>query len=212
MPAWFANSILAVVLVTAGFAIWTLVSQNRLLKESLASNDNGRPPTWEVGERLPEIHLRGLSGETRILSDIVGNGTTIAFLTTTCPFCLDSLPAWSQANEALRKRGAGIVAISLHPLETTLAYVETHRISWPVYVLASADERPKLKVGAVPLTMTVAGNGEIKAVWLGAVKEEDVEAIVKRATAGLLSSLSNFLSHYDRASAAAEVTTMQGDR
>jgi hypothetical protein len=60
----------------------------------------------------------------------------LVFFTTTCPYCLESIPAWRSIGEAA---GADptveLIGISLDPEQETRAYLAEHCLDLPVVVL-----------------------------------------------------------------------------
>ncbi|MFQ5744159.1 MAG: TlpA family protein disulfide reductase [Acidobacteriota bacterium] len=106
----------------------------------------------------------------------------MAFLTTTCPYCEASIPVWSELAEDLSHAGIPFVGVSLHSLEQTRAFQSSQSIQWPLWVLSNPSEKSDLKVRSVPLTVLVGEDGQqMVAVWVGALKEQDVEEISERA-------------------------------
>lgn len=180
IPTWWANAILLIVGCTAGAAIWSLVIQNQMLRQALERRPVERPSTYESGEALPELPLTSLSGESRTIADITRsyNATVVAFLTTTCPFCRESLPVWERVHNELRANGGSVIGISLDPVEETQRYVEEHTIAWPTYVISDLRERSTVKVPAVPVTLAIAEKLTISGVWMGVLAAEDAPAIL----------------------------------
>lgn len=189
LPSWWANALLVIVACTAGAAIWTLVMQNRTLRDALSSSRRTAPESYQLGEQLPNVGVVDLSGESLELQDLTAEVGVLAFLTTTCPYCRNSLPVWEDVHSELTSRGLPLIGISFDPLENTRRYADEHSIEWPLYVLASDADRDLLKVGGVPLTISIAPAGVITGVWFGELAPEDSTQIIGEVTRTLATTL-----------------------
>lgn len=88
----------------------------------------------QPGDQLPELRLVSLDGAETTLPELARQVKVLAVLTTTCPFCAQSLPAWNDVAEELEGHAMGFAGISLHPVDQTRDYVRDNGIAWPVLV------------------------------------------------------------------------------
>jgi peroxiredoxin len=149
-----------------------------MLRDALTSSRRTGPESYQLGEQLPNVGLVDLSGEAVGLQDLTAEVGVLAFLTTTCPYCRNSLPVWEEVHSELTSRGLPLIGISFDPLENTRHYADEHGIEWPVYVLASDADRDLLKVAAVPLTISITPAGVVTGVWFGELAPEDSSQII----------------------------------
>ena len=87
-----------------------LSAQNRLLKTELASlraTASGSPArgVFATGTPLPAVDLESLDGALDELDAVVGPRGVIVFLTTTCQYCIRTLPVWTELESQLAERG-----------------------------------------------------------------------------------------------------------
>lgn len=168
--------------LTLAYAMWSLAEQNRALKEALAaiSESGAARRNLVAGDPIPSIQIvdqKGLHGD--LLAEVEEIGV-IAFLTTTCRFCAETLPWWTELSERLDRDGIPFMAVSLHPEGATREYAATNEVSWRLWMLPDGTERAKLAVSSVPLTLVAVG-GQVVEVWRGALRSDEVAAIHRAA-------------------------------
>lgn len=183
LPAWVSNVIVVAVVATAATAIWTLVEQNKMLKEQLNTSASGGDPLvfFSPGDALPDLELVGTTGTSSSLLTELAAGGVVVFITTTCPYCAMSLPEFQRIAEEMDRAGRSFVGVSLHPAEMTQEYVATRMLTFPLWTLAIPADRSSLKVGAVPFTITVMADGTVGEGWRGTVTEGVADMVIAAA-------------------------------
>lgn len=175
-----ANGLFLLAAAVIGYAAWSMASQNRALIESLA--EIRRPGALEdqlgPGDALPDVPLASLDGADTTTAQLAQRARVVAVLTTTCPFCEQSLAAWDEVARQLDAQGMGFAGISLHSPELTQAYVRDHEIGWPLLVI-DATAKPRLGVRAVPRTLVLGEDGVIDQVVSGRFDQEDGETVLE---------------------------------
>jgi peroxiredoxin len=167
------------VLVTTA-VIWSLVEQNRVLKARINETTQIEDPRafFAVGDLIPDVALVDTSGtRSSLLAELEGGGV-IAFLTTTCPYCAESLAAWQHIEEHLREVNRPLIGVSLHPAGMTQEYVARRGVTFPVWTAESPAEQANLKVGAVPFTVAVDAEGRVQQVWRGSIDEATANSVI----------------------------------
>lgn len=174
-----ANGLFLLAAAVIGYAAWSMASQNRALIESLA--DLRRPGDLQdqigPGDTLPDVPLVGLDGKEVTMAQLARRARVVAVLTTTCPFCEQSLAAWEEVAEQLDALGMGFAGISLHSAELTQAYAREHEIGWPLLVIDEAA-KPHLAVRAVPRTLVLDDDGVVDQVVSGRFDQQDGETVL----------------------------------
>ena len=106
-------------------------------------------------------------------------------LTTSCPFCRQTLPTWARiADSAASLRPGRIVvaAISLDSLNLTRDYVREHQLRYPVVLFPVAKLRRLYRASAVPQTLVLDHEGRILYARTGLL---DPQAVVDSIFAAL---------------------------
>ena len=175
LPEWVGSALLLSLAMGVAYVMWGLATENRQLKSELAelrAQSSILGTAMQPGDRLPTVPLTDLAGRPATLADLVPRGGVVAFLTTTCPFCKETLPAWGELARAYTARDVPFVGVSLDEVEPTRSYAHEMGVAWPLWVpeepLAASAE---LKVPLVPLTVLVGDDGVVQRIWSGALSE-----------------------------------------
>lgn len=174
-----SNGLFLLSVVVIAYGVWSVTIQNRALIENL---DNLRRPGLPEdrlarGDTLPDVPLQSLEGQVVTTAELTRQARVVVVLTTTCPFCEQSLSAWDEVARQLEAQEMGFAGISLHSAELTEAYVREHEIAWPLLVIDAAA-KPQLGVRAVPRTLVLREDGVIDQVVSGRFDREDGEAVL----------------------------------
>jgi peroxiredoxin len=165
----FAVVILAVEVVI-------IARQNKELK---------RGPSSEQLESLKAGDYFSLSGIAPLVNgtdlDTASRRQVIFVFTTRCPFCKETLPFWEKIeDQAKRVKDIGVIGICLDEHAAVKAYVEEHRLTFPVFV--AADKQllgKKNKLQGVPQTIIRSRGGRVERVWRGRLLEEQFREVVR---------------------------------
>ena len=159
LPEWGGSALLLALGIGVAYVMGALVSENRELKSEIAqlrAQSSILGAAMQPGDELPRVALTDLDERPALLPDLVPHGGVIAFLTTTCPSCKETLPAWGEVARAYGASGVPFVGVSLDDAAPTRAYALEMGVTWPLWVpeepLAASAE---LKVPLVPLTVLV---------------------------------------------------------
>ncbi len=174
-----------VVAAGVAFVIWSLAAENRELSAEITDLYAQLSSLQETtalqisiadGDTIPDTPVVGLAGETAELADLVSRGGVIAFLTTTCPYCKEMLPAWGELSREYAERGVPFVGVMLNTLEDTQQYVTEHDVDFPLW--APADPAAVgFAVAVVPYTVLVEPGGVIGGVWEGVLEESEITVV-----------------------------------
>ncbi len=182
MPEWAGSALLLTLSMGVAYVMWSLATENRELESEIAqlrARSSMLGPSMQPGDELPIVSLSDLDGRPATLADLVPHGGVIAFLTTTCPFGKETLPAWGEVARAFAASDVPFVGVSLDDAEATRAYALELGVAWPLWVpeeplVASAE----LRVPLVPLTILVGADTVVQRIWSGALSELDVAELL----------------------------------
>jgi peroxiredoxin len=156
---------LAVATIMASVLIAVLAIQKRELQERVAElwADAQLP---QVGTYLPTLALATLDGDPVQLGQ--GNAPQIlVVLTTTCPYCLASLPTWEALADSALTVGARFVGIVLDSVTKAVAYRQEHQLAFPLVVFEERRQRALYRAGTVPQTLVLDREGRVRHAAFG---------------------------------------------
>jgi peroxiredoxin len=132
-----------------------------------------------AGAMVPTFRARTLAGD----SITIGEGPDqlarqlLLVLTTSCPFCRQTLPKWNQIADSaasLRPGHVVVAAISLDSLSLTQDYVRQHQFRYPVVLFPVAKLRRLYRATAVPQTLVLDHEGRILYARTGLLEPQAV--------------------------------------
>lgn len=179
---WASSALMLVVAAAAAFMIWSLAVENREMKQEISDlyaelnalqETTALQDTLAEGDTIPDTPVVGLAGETSSLDELIARGGVIAFLTTTCPYCEETLPAWSRLADQYAARGVPFVGVVLGGATPVSDYVSRHAIEWPIWSLDDSATADDVRVSLVPYTALIAPDGVVKQVWSGVLEASD---------------------------------------
>lgn len=147
-----------------------LSNQNRLLKEGRQAKPRDQ---IKEGDTLQFIQLEPLKPGGYL--DTSASRQLVFLMTTTCPFCKETIPAWKKLSGRVGS-SIPIIGISLDSRDSTSKFVETNGISFPVAISRDAAAFKKLnKITGVPITMYREKSGRIGRLWLGRLDPQNLQ-------------------------------------
>ena len=152
-----------------------LTIQNRELQEQHGNKGD----ILKEGDEVKNFVGEALDG-TKI--DISFSDSTRQYLffvlSTSCPFCNNTLPLWNKLSMDLNSTNCNVIGISIHNLGQTIKYVESAEVRFYV-VSADSVFLTQFKIFSVPETILIKGDGTIKKIWRGELSKSNIEEIHK---------------------------------
>lgn len=125
-----------------------------------------RQLTVQVGDFVPEFRAANIFGDSVVVGAGPGPGKQLIFLlTTTCPYCLESLPAWvdlAHAVDTISRASLEVHAISLDSPEATARYAAEHGLQFSTLVFPQPRLARLYKANSVPQTLILNENGQVE--------------------------------------------------
>ncbi|MFL5802848.1 MAG: redoxin domain-containing protein [Roseiflexaceae bacterium] len=171
------GGVLAGLLVIA--LVWVLSGRNA---------QPGLPPIAETRKPAPAFALPGLHGETVRLSDYRGKVVLVNFWGTWCEPCKEETPALARVYGKLHDQGLVIVGVDLRNQERpgangdadVRAFVERYGATYPTALDVEGETARAFQIYPLPTSFFVDQSGTIRYVRVGAINQEEVEAIFTR--------------------------------
>jgi thiol-disulfide isomerase/thioredoxin len=193
---WATSALTLVMAAAAAFLIWSLAAENRELNAEVtnlyARLDSLQETTalqisYAEGDTIPDTPVVGPSGETAALAALVSRGGVLVFLTTTCPFCKEMLPIWTDLSEQYAARGVPFAGVVLEGAAATAQYVADQSVEFPMWALADPASA-EVRVAIVPYTMLVNTGGVVQSVWSGVLEESETAMLAAALDRELLAA------------------------
>lgn len=153
-------------LVAATVLVVVLAQQKRtLITEVEQARRQLRQAATEPipGMYVPAFQATTLEGAPATIGEVQGEGRQVLLMyTTTCPYCLSSLPAWKQvaaAADTLTGVRASVYGVSLDSADVTQQYIAQHRLPYPTVRFPSTKFAGMYRAGSVPLTLVLDEQG-----------------------------------------------------
>ena len=174
---------LAVALALVG----VLGTQNRSLEQRYATlAEQARLPY--PGLAVPAFDAATLAGDSvRIGESREGSAQILFFLTTTCPYCKATLPAWNRiASEAGSRGEFAIYGIQLDSAQSGLEYAEAHGLGFPLVTLPDPRIQQWYRVHIVPTTVVLDRTGLVVYARGGEITaQETIDSVLAASTKAL---------------------------
>jgi peroxiredoxin len=169
---------MAVALLAASALIVVLATRHHRLTEAYRTL-RLRTSLPSAGAMVPTFRARTLAGD----SITIGEGPdprakqVLFVLTTSCPFCRQTLATWARIADSaasLRSGHVVVAAISLDSLSPTQDYVRRHQLRYPVVLFPVAKLRRLYRASAVPQTLVLDHEGRILYARTGLLEPQAV--------------------------------------
>jgi len=112
---------------------------------------------------MPAFATSTLDGAPATIGQAPAAGRQVLFVyTTTCPYCLKSLPAWKSIEatlDTLSAVRAQVFGVSLDSIEVTRRYAARHALPYPTVRFPEEKLVSMYRAGAVPVTMVLDEQG-----------------------------------------------------
>ena len=127
------------------------------------------------GMYVPAFQATTLEGTPATIGEVQGEGRQVLLMyTTTCPYCLSSLPAWKQlaaTADTLTGVQASVYGVSLDSAHVTRQYIDRHRLPYPTVRFPSVKMAGMYRAGSVPITLVLDEQGRTIYSRTGELKE-----------------------------------------
>lgn len=161
---WLSRVLPQVPGVLALILVVVLAIQNRDLRER--QRDLRRQVSRPYpGLFVPTVRAQSLTGDTVVVGATDDRRRQVVFFfTTSCKYCLQTLPQWKKIAESRLDTTSGtysVLGISLDSLPISKSYYESHALNFPVALFQERKLVALYRAGSVPLTLVLSSNGQV---------------------------------------------------
>jgi peroxiredoxin len=115
------------------------------------------------GMWMPAFQAATLEGQPATIGEVQGEGRQVLLMyTTTCPYCLSSIPAWKRikaATDTMTSVRAAVYGVSLDSVNVTRSYIAKHQLPYPTVRFPNEKLAGMYRAGTVPVTMVLDERG-----------------------------------------------------
>lgn len=111
----------------------------------------------KVGEKIPDLTLRTLDGQSVKLSEIKGKVILLNFWATWCPPCVLEMPSLQKLSTEYGPKGLAVVGLNLdeNPEEVLAPFLKKHSIDFQTFVDPKGEVADRFTISGLPLTIVV---------------------------------------------------------
>jgi peroxiredoxin len=166
--------------LAAAAALVVLLGQQKrsLITQVETTQQQLRRATFEPirGMYMPAFQAQTLDGQSATIGELPAEGRQVLLMyTTTCPFCLSSIPAWKQitaAVDTMKSIRAAVYGVSLDSVDLTRQYITRHGLPYPTLRFPNEKVAAMYRSGTVPVTLILDENGRTVYSRTGELKEK----------------------------------------
>ena len=170
---YIALAAAAVLVVVLGQQKRTLINQVETTQQQL------RRATSEPmrGMYMPAFQAAPVEGGApTTIGELPSEGRQVLLMyTTTCPYCLSSIPAWKQitaATDTMTRIRATVYGVSLDSVNVTQQYITKHGLTYPTIRFPNEKVAAMYRSGTVPVTLVLDEQGRTIYSRTGELKDK----------------------------------------
>ncbi len=158
-------------LVAVGLVVWLSLRQVEVNKAYAELRRLATQP--HEGYAVPGFVAQTITGDTLTIGEggSLEDRTILFVLTTTCPYCLATLPVWTSLADSVERSGVvRVVALALDSVEAVRRYAAAHHLLFRMATFPSEKLRRLYRAGSVPQTVVLDGAGTVRYAHIGMLK------------------------------------------
>lgn len=140
----------------------------------------------EAIARLFATELTDSEGKNQAFKQWQGSTLVVNFWATWCPPCREEMPSFSRMQTKYAANGVQFVGIALDTNENVIKFSKQYPTTYPLLVADGAGTELTRQLGnshlALPYTVIIAANNEIRLARLGRVSEQELDILLDKET------------------------------
>ncbi len=136
-----------------------------------------------LGQRRPDFELVDMTGAAVSAADFDGQIMLVNFWATWCKPCTEEMPMLVRLQNSYADRGVQVVGIALDDPHKARKFAADLGINYPILVGTTdtvlTGRRYGNRSGMLPYSVLVDTNGMVRWVYLGALKQQELEAQIE---------------------------------
>ena len=161
---WSEVALLRTVLAVLSVTVAVLAYEVHALKPQADTLMRNRALPY-AGQLVPTARALTVTGDTVILGETAkGRSQVLFFLSASCQYCLQTLPAWKQLATQLQADSAkrfDVYGVSFSSPDSTAEFVRTHALPFQVLRIPDRKTRQLFRVKGTPITVVTDRDGVI---------------------------------------------------
>jgi peroxiredoxin len=173
-----ARTVVGLLLLASSAALVVVLGvQTRVLRQEVR-RARGREHLLHVGDVVPVVRAPALVGDSVTLGGGPRPLQVLFVLTTTCPYCLETLPSWRTIADSVAGRpDVALYGVSLYGDSATAAYAAAHALPFRVVRFPTARAAGTYRAVGSPITLVVDSGGGVRYVRGGVLTAAAVDSL-----------------------------------
>ncbi|WP_071459725.1 TlpA family protein disulfide reductase [Bacillus massilinigeriensis] len=127
-------------------------------------------------QKAPSFNLKNLDGNEISLTDYKGEKIFLNFWATWCPPCRQELPAIEKLS---KEKNIQVLTINLDPENNIPAFMNAHKLSFPVLLDSSEKARKDYYIVSIPTTYLVDEKGYLVKRHIGPMSYQQMQNFIE---------------------------------
>ncbi len=156
-----------------------------LLIQKLTGNTVGQEAAEALlNQAAPDFSLPDIDGRMRSSGEWAGKVRVINFWATWCPPCRSETPMFVEMQEKYGAAGLQFIGIAIDDADKVRDFMDTYGINYPMLIggndAIAVAKRYGNRFGALPYTVIVDRQGQVRHVQRGELKQESAENVFRK--------------------------------
>ncbi len=140
------------------------------------SGSSDRPTTVKIGDLAPEINLKSMTGDSIVLSQLMGHPVIVNFWATWCGPCREEFPTLVRKYKQYKDQGLVIVGVNYQDENSddgVLTFMRNTLVNFPIVRDMDGHEGEMYRVNGLPTSIFIDRKGVVRDIIVGGPMTDD---------------------------------------
>ncbi|MBK1718068.1 TlpA family protein disulfide reductase [Thiocystis violacea] len=178
--------VVMVTILAGGISIGAAIVGQRLVNDQTPRVDGLTERHPEQLQTLPDFRLSDLDGHEIASNAWAGKILVLNFWATWCDSCIDEMPTFIRAQEAMHEAGVQFVGIAVDRVEDVRDFIVERPVNYPLLIatpeVLALSKQLGNRLEVLPFTVIFDRHGRRVHSQIGEMEAEDLQARIDRLT------------------------------